>query len=309
MTPTKWLPVHLHMLPVGVRELPMAGVVVAVETNPSLFAEYYDRSRWIGEDVSQEVDRVVDFLDRWDTFAWQDISLLGQAWFTLEHDVEGLLGRLRSFRRKGLASVQLFHWAANTYFSPTVGLTEVGRKLLWEMADCEVLLDLTHVPVSAIPHVLNASPARKILSHVVCEDVLDRSLVRRSNALPPDVLEACDAELYAIPFIDDLVSPRAVEHPTDRGATTEVIAQHLIRMSEIVGVERVALGPDYFSPSVVRENLGFDVETVPGMDTAEGLMALAAVLGNAGWNLDNLEAVYWRNAFRVFEQFPGRCVG
>jgi microsomal dipeptidase-like Zn-dependent dipeptidase len=282
----------------------LAGLVVAVETSPSLLTEYYGHDP--GWTASSDVERVREFIDRWAGFSWKDVALLGPAWFAIEQDVAGLVGELGDLRSRGLAAVQLCHWGVNQYFSPQTGVSATGRALLREMADGDVLADLTHVPLSAMHHVLGQCPGRKILSHVVCEDVLDRSLVRRSNAFPSNVLEACSAELYAVPFIDDIVSTTEGERPQDRNATISVIARHLKRMAEVVGIERVALGPDYFCPAIVQGSLGFDVKTVAGMDAAGGLSELAGTLAQAGWTETELEAVFWRNALRVLGAFPGQ---
>lgn len=291
------------MLPSGLRNTPLAGVVVAVETNPALLSEYYGRKTWEWK-AEKDVDQILEFLDRWESFAWEGMVPRDLVWFSIEHETVDLGGRLKELCCRGLSTIHLCHWGPNQYFTPDAGVTVAGEALLQEMADHEILVDLTHIPVCAMKSVLAKCPARKILSHVVCEDGLERSIIRRSNAFSATMLEECDAELYGIPFIDDIVSLVAREKPQERISTAKIIVKHLQRMAEIVGWERVALGPDYFSPSIARISLGYEVGTVVGMDSVAGLEELETGLEKLGWNNDAIEGVFWRNALRVFGRHP-----
>jgi len=114
--------------------------------------------------------------------------------------------------------------------------------------------------------------------------------------MTPEELCACDAKLYGLPFIDDLLSPVGTCDPSIRKTGIELLAQHIACMVEIVGIDRVALGPDYFSESDYKI-LG--VNTVPGMDTPYGLNMLQQCLHCKGFSKSDIDAIFFKNALRV----------
>lgn len=218
--------------------------------------------------------------------------------FNIENIPKEGLSPLAPLVGQGLAAVQIFHpQAPNRYIDPFTGLSAEGKRFLRELDAAGMFLDLSHLSGPLLRHVLRHAPQRRIVSHVVCADLLAPGITARANAMTPEELLACDAALYGVPFLDDLLSTRGTENARERDATIPLLARHIAHMAEIVGGERVALGPDFFD---VRDCRTLGVRIVPGLETPAGLLRLRECLsGQCNLPEERVEAIFSRNALRV----------
>lgn len=294
-----WFPIHLHSLPQELCEVPLHGMLLSIEWAPERLRTAYGITEW----SSPPDNSILHFLEQWPSIkprTWPDSHVFFSVEGVKHLDPDIKLQRLRDC---GLDVFQLYHPAVeNNYISPFSGLTTEGKTLLHDMATTNMILDLSHLYGPLLEHVLHDTPCRRIVSHVVCDDMLDTSIARRANAMTPHELLLCDAMLYGIPFLDDIVCPQGASTPSKRQTDISLVARHIQRMADIVGVERVALGPDYFDAASMSIS---HVDIVSDLDRPEGLARLRDELCKAGWLPHAIEAVFFKNAQRVF--LEGSC--
>jgi membrane dipeptidase len=296
----KWFPVHLHTLPAALENFSLAGAIISIEWKPEQLGKYYN---WQGEDwPGGHAESIMAFLRNWKKLSaktpFEDHT---NVFFSIEGIISiGDLSLLSKMKKMGLIAFQLFHWIENQYYSPHKGITQKGKELLKAIEKNKIYLDLSHLNGSGLLHVLDNFSGKKIVSHVVCEDLLEWNLMRRSNSMTAKELKLCNAELYGIPFIDDLVSPNSSLTPTHRKAAVRTVAEHLNHLANIVGVNRATLGPDYFDYQIVQNVLNVEVETVKGLDTVQGLQELGNTLAKLGYSFSDIQNIFWRNAANLF---------
>jgi len=292
-----WFPIHLHRLPMTLGDAPLAGAVVSIEWRAAALADSYG---WTAPWPAAPGERLLDFVRQWRDLSSR--SPLGQAElirFSIEGETDfGDLDILSPLCQAGLVWVDIFRAPTSRYFDGHQGLTDAGRQLLSEMKRLGLGLDLTHLPEAALTHILDAWSGRRLASHVVCADLLNWSLFQPHNAWSDAALQACEAEIYGVPFVDDLVSLRKTASRLEREARIETVAHHILHLAQVVGVGKVALGPDFFDYKQ-WEAEGIEVATVADLEQPEGLAALFSALRNGGLSEEEAESVFWRNASRV----------
>ncbi|MFH1020577.1 MAG: membrane dipeptidase [Pseudomonadota bacterium] len=292
-----WFPIHLHRLPPTLANAPLVGAVVSIEWRASALADSYG---WTAPWPSAPGERLLAFVQHWRELSSRTpLAQAGMVRFSVEGETDfGDLAILLSLRQAGLVWLDIFRAPKNRYFDRQQGLTEAGLQLLTEMERLGLGLDLTHLPEAALPHVLEAWSGRRLVSHVVCADLLEWSLFQPHNALSDSALLACEAELYGVPFLDDLVALRKTILRAEREAHIETVAKHILHLARLVGVGKVALGPDFFNYKQ-WEAERIEVDTVAGLEQPEGLAALFSALRAEEMSEEEAEGVFWRNAHRV----------
>lgn len=291
-----WHPIHLHTLPPGMCHMPTQGMVLSIEWRAWPLREIYGASEW--PDAPGE--RLTHFMKEWPSLRpahWPHCPVT----FSVEGEEDlGDISSLHHLHDAGLQVIQAFHnRITNQYISRFQGLSKKGLALFKKMDQLGMALDLSHLDGKLLHHVLEHAPQRRIVSHVLCSDMLDKSITSRSNAMSQDDLTRCDAELYGIPFIDDLLCKKGTQHKEERKTDISLLARHIIRMREIVGIERIALGPDYYGETLMRSE---GVKVVQEMDDVSGLLQLSRELGHRGWPKADIDALYFGNAQRVFQE-------
>ncbi len=166
--------------------------------------------------------------------------------------------------------------------------------------EADIFLDISHLHGALLQHVLGESPCRKIASHIVCEALLQKNIARRANAMSDAELVSCGAELFGVPFVDDLVGFADGGGGAAAGVRVDDVAMHILHLADAVGVERVCLGPDYFAESSMA-GLGVALSKECGSVWPEGSFLKFCV---CGMSTDEVEGVFWVNAWHAL--FEGR---
>ncbi len=297
-----WCPIHLHDWPAGITSLPVFGALVNIEWNADLINKYYN---WSNHWPNGYEQAIIHFMHQWRNFACKaEINLMEEA--EIAFALEGIdlledLKILAAMKGLGLCSIQIAHIGSNRFFDKVLGLTEDGILLLNMMHELGIKLDLSHLHGEALYKIIKKFPGKRIVSHVVCESLLNWSLMHRSNAMSDEELCMCDAELYGVPFIDDSISPNASMKPNERNATVETIAKHILHLIEVVGLNRVALGPDYFNYQELETLYGVETSSIRSMDSISGLVMLEMYLKQSGLTEIEIEHVFWRNAKKFLQ--------
>ena len=75
-----------------------------------------------------------------------------------------------------------------------------------------------------------------------------------------------------------------------RRSTVERLAKHAAHFKQVGGIEVISLGSDF-------DGIGGQHE----LETAADMPLLAEALRREGFTEDEVEAIYWRNAYRFFK--------
>jgi membrane dipeptidase len=248
------------------------------------------------------------------------------------HAIAGSLGVLRILYALGVRYLTLTHnanvgWADSATDEPQAGgLTEFGRDVVREMQRIGMLVDLSHVAVSAMHHALDLAQAPVIFSHSSA-----RALCDSPRNVPDDVLArlASNGGVCMVTFVPGFVSqecaswtaglkdeatrrgldPRNLDqlfsikaeweqsHPRP-GSTLAQVADHIEHVREVAGVEHVGLGGDFDGTDQVTAGLE-DVSTYP---------ALFAELLARGWTEPDCAALAGGNLLRVMRAAESHAV-
>jgi membrane dipeptidase len=239
------------------------------------------------------------------------------------HAIAGSLGVLRMLYALGVRYLTLTHnantgWADSATDQPQAGgLTEFGRDVVREMQRLGMLVDLSHVAVSAMHHALDVAQAPVIFSHSSA-----RALCDAPRNVPDDVLTRLSANggVCMVTFVPAFVSQECAdwmaglkaeaarrgldpkdlsqlfvlkpeweaEHPVPQ-ATLAQVADHIEHVRDVAGVEHVGLGGDFDGTEDVTAGLE-DVSTYP---------ALFAELLRRGWTEPDCAALAGGNLLRA----------
>src|SRR3984893_13772529 len=239
------------------------------------------------------------------------------------HAIAGSLGVLRMLYALGVRYMTLTHnanvgWADSATDVPQAGgLTGFGRDVVREMQRIGMLVDLSHVAVSAMHHALDTAQAPVIFSHSSAKAVTDSP-----RNVPDDVLArlAGNGGVCMVTFVPAFVSQPCADwvaglkaeaarrgldprdfgqlfslkpeweraHPRPRATLAEV-ADHVEHVREVAGVEHVGLGGDFDGAPDVTVGLE-DVSAYP---------ALFAELLSRGWTESDCSALAGGNLLRV----------
>jgi len=245
------------------------------------------------------------------------------------HAIAGSLGVLRMLYALGVRYLTLTHnanvgWAD----SATGGLTDFGRDVVREMQRIGMLVDLSHVAVSTMHHVLDVAQAPVIFSHssarALCDaprnvpdDVLarlaDNGGVCMVTFVPPFVSQDCadwmtglkaeaarrGADPKDLGQLFSLKPEWELTHPVPQ-ATLAQVADHVEHVRKVAGVAHVGLGGDFDGTPDVTVGLQ-DVSAYP---------ALFAELLARGWTEADCAALAGGNllrALREAESFAARA--
>jgi membrane dipeptidase len=131
------------------------------------------------------------------------------------------------------------------------GLTELGREMVREANRLGVLLDVSHLSVKSFWDLLETSEAPVIASH------------SNAKALCGHRRNLDDAQLKALAETGGVIGVNAVADFLDddrHQASIERVLDHIDYVANLVGIERVALGPDFV------DYLRTGPDTIPGAD-------------------------------------------
>jgi len=245
------------------------------------------------------------------------------------HAIAGSLGVLRMLYALGVRYLTLTHNANVGWAEPAAGgLTDFGRDVVREMQRIGMLVDLSHVAVSTMHHVLDVAQAPVIFSHssarALCDaprnvpdDVLarlaDNGGVCMVTFVPPFVSQDCadwmtglkaeaarrGADPKDLGQLFSLKPEWELTHPVPQ-ATLAQVADHVEHVRKVAGVAHVGLGGDFDGTPDVTVGLQ-DVSAYP---------ALFAELLARGWTEADCAALAGGNllrALREAESFAARA--
>ena len=217
---------------------------------------------------------------------------------------KGSLGVLRQMYGLGVRMMTLTWNHENELASPNVvpgagidsiwpcapntqtGLKEKGFEFLAEMERLHMIVDVSHLSDKGFWDVVERSTRPFAASHSNC-----RALSPHCRNLTDEMIRAmaergCLVGLnYCCGFLDDQPRPELCR------STTALMAKHAAHFRQVGGLDMIALGSDF-------DGIGGRLE----MDDCSKLPLLADALRREGFTEDEVEAIFFRNAVRFFEQ-------
>ena len=211
---------------------------------------------------------------------------------------KGSLGVLRRLHELGVRMMTLTWNHPNELAAPNAnpggpltantetGLTETGLAFLAEMERLHITADVSHLSDKGFWDIVEHGTRPFAASHSNC-----RALAPHNRNLTDEMIRALANKggivglNYYSAFLD--ADPT---HPETCRSTVELIAKHAAHFKQVGGAGIISLGSDFDGIDVPHQ-----------LETAADLPLLADALRREGFTEDEVEGVYWRNAYRFFE--------
>lgn len=161
-------------------------------------------------------------------------------------------------------------------------VTDLGRSVLVEMKKHDMILDLTHLSERSFFEVLELWNGPFMVSHTAVRELYDH----RQN-LSAGQIEKIIAKggIVGLSFFKEFYGETA---------SVETVADHLDYLRIGFGSKNLAFGSDYF---------GFEQgQSVRGLERIEASYKLAENLQSRGWTEEDIENLFWRNAYTFIKQ-------
>lgn len=214
------------------------------------------------------------------------------------HSIDSSLATLRMFYQLGVRYLTLTHscnipwadcWKVDdpSYGVPNVtnGLSEFGKQVVKEMNRLGMLVDLAHVSVATMEDALSVTEAPVIFSH------------SSSYSVCPHARNVNDAILQKVKENGGVVMvnfyPPYVICNSTYEATVSDVADHFVKIKEVIGIDYIGIGADYDGVTSMPKGLE-DVSTYPAL--------INELKDVRGWTDEELKKVAGENVLRVMEK-------
>ncbi len=211
---------------------------------------------------------------------------------------KGSLGVLRRLQELGVRMMTLTWNYPNELADPNAnpggplvantetGLTERGFAFLEEMEKLHITADVSHLSDKGFWDLAEHSTRPFAASHSNC-----RALAPHCRNLTDEMIRALANKgglvglNYCSGFLDNQPEEKLCR------STTALMAKHAAHFKQVGGIEIIGLGSDF-------DGIGGKLE----MDDCSKLPLLADALRREGFTEDEVEAIFYRNARRFFEE-------
>ena len=188
------------------------------------------------------------------------------------------------------------------------GITQFGRTCIREMNHLGLAIDLAHAGSRTALDAISFSSAPIIVSHANV-----RKLCDSPRNLEDDVIKAVGESGGVIGIT--AYAPFCETRPGIR-PTIESYTDHIAYVADLVGIDHVGVGSDFFDgeslvrferffrlryPEIVR-NYTIDTVYVDGLGTVDDFPRITEALTKRGFDQDDIRKVLGANFLRVFEQ-------
>lgn len=215
--------------------------------------------------------------------------------------LEGSIKTLRCFYRLGLRFLQ-FTWAYDNQLSAALGnqadgLTEFGREVVREMNRLGMLIDISHLSPRAISEVFELTKRPVVLSHGAATRFAENSC-----NLNDDQIKALarNGGVLGVHFCSHIVNGEYLG--VKKQAPIEDVIRQIDYIVELVGIDTVALGPDFFP---VTENYKINTQAdwltyAQGLENIRNMRNITRSLVVRGYSDEDVRKILGGNLMRVF---------
>lgn len=182
-------------------------------------------------------------------------------------------------------------------------LTRAGVAALTEMERLGIVMDVTHLSIAGVDHVLELARRPVIASHSGARTIFDH----HRNLYDEQIKGiAASGGVVGLVFFPGFIDP---EKPT-----VDRIVDHIVHISEVAGTEHVGIGPDFIGeyvasryPNEPRLKIeGLDTRAqIEGLFTSRDLPALTHAMADRGFTEEDTRRVLGENFLRVFRAVMG----
>lgn len=180
------------------------------------------------------------------------------------------------------------------------GLTACGKKAVKKIQDKGMILDVSHLNAAGFWDIVDITSKPFIASH------------SNSSALCSVLRNLTDDQLRAIRDVNGLVGINSFNLFVDadpRKQTVEKLAQHVAHMIDIMGIDHVACGFDFFE--FIENDQTMVTMTSQGSPSTKGIADaseipnLFACFRKMGMTDEEMEKIAYKNAHRIIKD----CIG
>lgn len=280
---------HTHYVPKAIiDECHLVGAVIVPEFYASLNKFYWG--------VEKSYNNIVDYLEDKEFMKIMD----AQTVFSVENiNMINNVDILPTLKEYGVKVVQLFHNKDNHYFSLRSGLTNEGIKLLNCMEKLDIVLDLSHIPDGRIYEVTRAYRGRKIVSHCACSDLYKYD-THRSNSLKKNTLKYLAKEnvIIGLAFINDIIASSPYSEEENDSTILNDLAEQISYICSIIGVSKVALGPDFIDLSYFSKVFSVELKISGSLLNGSGFVQLRSMLLEKEFSNKDVDNIFCDNVIR-----------
>lgn len=177
------------------------------------------------------------------------------------------------------------------------GLTDLGKKVARKIQDLGMILDVSHLNVSGFWDVADLATKPFIASHSNCSAL---SSVHRNLT---------DDQLRAIRDVNGIVGLCAFNLFIDsdyRKQTVDNLARHASHMIDIMGINHVACGFDFFEfiedESTLNTMTSMECQPTKNLQSASDIPNLFNCFKKMGLTEEEMEKIAYKNALRVIKE-------
>jgi membrane dipeptidase len=227
--------------------------------------------------------------------------------------IEGSLEALRCLKRLGVRSVGLTHNVTNQLghgagVRENYGLTEFGKKVVQEVDDLHLVLDLVHLSEKSFYDAIEVTSSTPIVSHTGCSNIcpFDSGKVPWRNISDEQIQKVADkGGVLGLALLKPFVTESSEASLGD-------VMKHLEHMIKLVGIEHVGIGPDFVDYSRPEDQtylgelfpLGEELY-VRDLENVTKIPNFTATLMRAGYSDSEISKILGGNFLRVFKKVLG----
>ena len=233
--------------------------------------------------------------------------------FLLALEGAGTIGsdfsRLRNFFRLGLRLITLTHNEQNSFadglgVESPIGLTDLGKKLIHEMDEMGMILDLSHASEPTFWDALKYSKNPVITSHSNA-----KTICNNMRNLSDNQIKAVGNKngVIGINFVGQFID----NNP--RNASIDRLIDHVDYIVGLIGIDHVGLGPDFLDYVVEDKVELFDTSSIktqkepvemiypPGLEKVSDYPNLFLALEKRGYSQKDIQKIQGENLIRVYK--------
>lgn len=180
--------------------------------------------------------------------------------------------------------------------TPNRGLTKEGVQAIKKIEELGIILDVSHLNEKSFWDVYNYSTKPFIASHSNCRSLCD---------VPRNLT---DDQLKAISEKGGLVGVNAFRefvHIHRENQDIEYLANHIDHMVEVMGIDHVGFGFDFFDYLADDSKNSFascDDTGAKGIEDTTKAQNIIKIMERRGYSQDDIEKISYKNFYRIINQ-------